>query len=112
ANELAAGGVVREPDRVDDRHDLVGAAGLADDLGDLEELFLRDAGDRGDPLGGVARIVRLEHLEHRARVLELHVALGQGHAATGAGWSPAVSEPLLRRSLARALSGGRSRAAP
>src|SRR5438445_1799611 len=106
ANELAAGGVVREPDRVDDRHHLVGPAGLADDLRDLEELRLRDTGDRGDHLGGVARIVLAQELEYRAGMLELHVALGERHAGTGAGWSLAVSDDLLLRSLERGLSGG------
>ena len=85
ADELAAGRVMREPDRVDDGHHLVGPAALADDLGDLEELLGRDAGDRGDHLRRVARVVLAQELEDRARVLELHVALGQRRPGAGAG---------------------------
>src|SRR5207245_7322320 len=39
-------------------------------------------------------------------MLELHVALGERHAGAGAGWSLAVSDDLLLRSLERGLSGG------
>jgi hypothetical protein len=44
ADQLAAGGVLGQADRVHDRHDLVGPPALSDDLGDLQELV------GGDPV--------------------------------------------------------------
>src|SRR5579875_2538903 len=81
ANQLHAGGMLGEPDRVDDRHHLVRPAHLADDLGDLEEVFFRDARDGLHHLGRVARIVRLHQLEDAVRVLQRHVALREAVSA-------------------------------
>ena len=68
--------MLREPDRVDDRHHLVGLAHLADQLRDPHELVLRDPSDARHHLRGVARVMLLHQLEDGLRVLQRHVALG------------------------------------
>jgi hypothetical protein len=94
ADELHAGGVVGEADRVDDRHHLVRLAGLADQLGHLEELVLGDAGDALDHLRGVAAVVLAQQVEHRAGMLEVHlrIAVRPGLVRPGLG----VVDPLAR----------------
>ena len=69
ADELAACGVMGQPDRVDDRHHLVWLSHLADELRDLHELIDGDPGDARDHLRRVARVVLHQKLEDRARVL-------------------------------------------
>ena len=101
-DELGAGRVLGEADRVHDRHDLVGPAHLAHQLADLEELLLRDPGDVRDHLGRVAGVVRLHELEDAARVLEPHVALGDRHGGARVGRrSLSVSGDLLLGPLER-----------
>ncbi len=73
ADQLPAGRVMGQADRVDDRHHLVRLAHLADQLGDPQELVLRDAGDARDHLRRVAGVVLLHELENGLRVLQRHV---------------------------------------
>ena len=105
ANELATGRVLRQPDRVNDRHHLVGPAGLADDLGDLEELLLGNAGDRRDHRGREPRVVLAHELKHRARVLEVHVPLGERHAGARARRRVTTGDDLLLGPLECRLGG-------
>ncbi len=77
ADQLSAGRVVGEAHRVDDGHDLVGLAHLADEVGHLVELVNRNPGDARHDIRRVARVVGLHELEDRPLVLEGHVAIGE-----------------------------------
>src|SRR5439155_1020745 len=79
ADQFAAGRMLGEADRVDDRHYLVGLAHLADQLGDAHELVLRNPGNARHHVGGVARVMLLHQLEDGVRILHRHVTLRDRH---------------------------------
>ena len=83
ADDLHPGGVVRQTHGVDDVADLVGGAGGAEELGDLEELLDRHPGDGRHLLRRVAGVVGLHHLEDRLGVGQCRVGLGVGHRLGG-----------------------------
>ena len=73
ANDLRAERVLRPADGVDDRRRLLHVAVFADgreQIGGFEELILRNAGDPLDHLRRVARVLLLQQLKDRARVLQ------------------------------------------
>jgi len=74
ADDLRAVRVLGPGHRVGERGRLVGAGGVQQRLGDLQEGLLRTAGDALDQLGRVTREVALDDLEDAARVLERVVA--------------------------------------
>src|SRR6266849_7908902 len=91
ADDLRAKGVLRPAHGVDDRSDLLHVAVLADggkQVGGLQELILRDAGDALDHFRRVARVLLLEELENTARMLEREVVRDiWGQGGRGRTWS-------------------------
>src|SRR5205823_3091130 len=75
-DDLRAEGVLRPADRVNDRRDPLHVALLAygrEEIGGLEELIARNAGDPLDHLRRVPRILLFEQLKYRSRMLKRHV---------------------------------------
>ena len=73
ADDLRAEAVMRPADGVDDGAGLLHVAILADggeEFGGLEELILRNAGDALHHFRRIARVLLLEQLEDRARMLQ------------------------------------------
>ena len=73
ADDLRPEGVLRPPDRIDDRGDLLHVAVGAnrrEQVGRSQKLIARDAGDPLDHLRRVARVVLLQQLKHAPRMLQ------------------------------------------
>ena len=81
ADDLRSEAVLRPADRIDDGGDLLGVAVLADggeQIGGLEELILRNAGDALHHFRRVARILLLQELIDAARIFKRSVRMRCG----------------------------------
>ncbi len=113
ADDLRAGRVLREADRVHERARPLAARVAADRLGVPEELLDRAAARVRDGLGRVAREVPLQDLEHATRVLERLVLLareppGRGVVPPALG-VPAGEEPVEVLGVGELLAHDRAR---
>ena len=86
ADDLSAERVLRPADRIDDGGDFFRVAVVADgseQIGGLQELVFRNAGDALHHLGRVARILTLQELVDAAGVFERGVESDVGGSAGG-----------------------------
>ena len=77
ADGLHAGGVLRPPDRVDDRRRPLASGIFAERLRDLDEIFAAAAGDRGYHRRRIAGVVAPQDVQDTARVLQCRVGRGR-----------------------------------